>query len=192
MEEALLEIIEAVRSGVVGGEGAGSSADAAWLDKLVRRHNRAAHDGTRQVAKRRLLPFYLHVKAEDPERWAGVEGERGDRRGPSCAFCRPRPRRTASGVPPHRAHEALADARAPACSARTTSVCRRAIFPTSRPASGPSAAGSTPSCRWPPVCARSRPWGTSPTKWSLSCWAAPGATTPKATSAGSQASFSAP
>ena len=70
MEEALLEIIEAVRSGVVGGEGADSSADAAWLDKLVRRHNRAAHDGTRQVAKRRLLPFYLHVKAEDPERWA--------------------------------------------------------------------------------------------------------------------------
>ena len=70
MEEALLEIIEAVRSGVVGGEGAGSNADAAWLDKLVRRHNRAAHDGTRQVAKRRLLPFYLRVKAEEPERWA--------------------------------------------------------------------------------------------------------------------------
>ena len=68
MVEALLEVLEAVRSGVVGGEGAGSNADAAWLDKLVRRHNRAAHDGTRQVAKRRLLPFYLRVKAEEPAR----------------------------------------------------------------------------------------------------------------------------
>lgn len=97
MEEALLEIIEAVRSGVVGGEGAGSSADAAWLDKLVRRHNRAAHDGTRQVAKRRLLPFYLHVKAEDPERWAAWKvSEATD--AALVRLLQAKPRRTASGV----------------------------------------------------------------------------------------------
>ena len=97
MEEALLEIIEAVRSGVVGGEGADSSADAAWLDKLVRRHNRAAHDGTRQVAKRRLLPFYLHVKAEDPERWAAWKvSEATD--AALVRLLQAKPRRTASGV----------------------------------------------------------------------------------------------
>ena len=97
MEEALLEIIEAVRSGVVGGEGAGSSADAAWLDKLVRRHNRAAHDGMRQVAKRRLLPFYLHVKAEDPERWAAWKvSEATD--AALVRLLQAKPRRTASGV----------------------------------------------------------------------------------------------
>lgn len=97
MEEALLEIIEAVRSGVVGGEGAGSSADAAWLDKLVRRHNRAAHDGTRQVAKRRLLPFYLRVKAEEPERWAAWNiSEATD--AALVRLLQAKPRRTASGV----------------------------------------------------------------------------------------------
>ena len=97
MEEALLEIIEAVRSGVVGGEGADSSADAAWLDKLVRRHNRAAHDGTRQVAKRRLLPFYLRVKAEEPERWAAWNvSEATD--AALVRLLQAKPRRTASGV----------------------------------------------------------------------------------------------
>ena len=97
MEEALLEIIEAVRSGVVGGEGADSSADAAWLDKLVRRHNRAAHDGTRQVAKRRLLPFYLHVKAEDPERWAAWKVSEATEAA-LVRLLQAKPRRTASGV----------------------------------------------------------------------------------------------
>lgn len=97
MEEALLEIIEAVRSGVVGGEGADSSADAAWLDKLVRRYNRAAHDGTRQVAKRRLLPFYLRVKAEEPERWAAWKvSEATD--AALVRLLQAKPRRTASGV----------------------------------------------------------------------------------------------
>lgn len=97
MEDALLEIIEAVRSGVVGGEGADGSADAVWLDKLVRRHNRAAHDGTRQVAKRRLLPFYLRVKAEEPARWAAWNVDEAT----DAALVRllqAKPRRTASGV----------------------------------------------------------------------------------------------
>lgn len=89
MEEALLEIIAALE--------AGEDVDAAWLDKLVRRHNRAAHDGTRQVAKRRLLPFYLHVKAEDPERWAAWKvSEATD--AALVRLLQAKPRRTASGV----------------------------------------------------------------------------------------------
>lgn len=89
MEEALLEIIAALE--------AGEDVDAVWLDKLVRRHNRAAHDGTRQVAKRRLLPFYLRVKAEDPERWAAWNiSEATD--AALVRLLQAKPRRTASGV----------------------------------------------------------------------------------------------
>ena len=89
MEEALLEIIAALE--------AGEDVDAAWLDKLVRRYNRAAHDGTRQVAKRRLLPFYLHVKAEEPARWAAWNiSEATD--AALVRLLQAKPRRTASGV----------------------------------------------------------------------------------------------
>lgn len=89
MEEALLEIIAALK--------AGEDVDAAWLDKLVRRHNRAAHDGTRQVAKRRLLPFYLHVRSEEPERWASWNvSEATD--AALVRLLQAKPRRTASGV----------------------------------------------------------------------------------------------
>lgn len=89
MEEALLEIIAALE--------AGQDVDAAWLDKLVRRHNRAAHDGTRQVAKRRLLPFYLSVKATDPARWTSWNvSEATD--AALVRLLQAKPRRTASGV----------------------------------------------------------------------------------------------
>ena len=50
MEAAILEILHAIRAGDL-------TLDARWLDKLVRRHNRAAHDGRRTIAKRRLLPY---------------------------------------------------------------------------------------------------------------------------------------
>ncbi len=89
MEEALLEIIAALD--------AGQDVDAAWLDKLVRRHNRAARDGTRRVAKRRLLPFYLKVKADDPKRWRSWNvGEATD--AALMRLLQAKPRRTASGV----------------------------------------------------------------------------------------------
>ena len=66
MEAAILEILAAIKAGK-------RPLDAAWLDKLVRRHNRASHDATRRVAKRRLLPYYLGVRANDPERWKSWE-----------------------------------------------------------------------------------------------------------------------
>ena len=89
MEDALLEIIAALD--------AGEAVDALWLDKLVRRHNRAAHDGTRQVAKRRLLPYYLRVRADEPERWASWNvSEATD--AALMRLLQAKPRRTASGV----------------------------------------------------------------------------------------------
>lgn len=89
MEEALLEIIAALD--------AGEAVDALWLDKLVRRHNRAAHDGMRRVAKRRLLPYYLRVRADEPERWASWNvSEATD--AALVRLLQAKPRRTASGV----------------------------------------------------------------------------------------------
>ena len=97
MEEALLDILAGLRAGEAGGGETDAAADAVWLDKLVRRHNRAAHDGTRRVAKRRLLPFYLHVRADEPERWAAWNISAAE----DAALVRllqAKPRRTASGV----------------------------------------------------------------------------------------------
>lgn len=89
MEDALLEIIAALD--------AGEAVDALWLDKLVRRHNRAARDGTRRVAKRRLLPYYLRVRADEPERWASWNvSEATD--AALMRLLQAKPRRTASGV----------------------------------------------------------------------------------------------
>ena len=89
MEDALIELIEAIR--------AGTRIDDAWLSRLLRRHNSAAHDATRRVAKRRLLPFYLGVKARDPERWATWHVD-GTTEAALLRILRMKPRRTASGV----------------------------------------------------------------------------------------------
>ncbi len=90
MEAALLEIIAAVRADE-------DELDDVWLDRLVRRHNRDAHDGSRQVAKKRLLPYYLDVKENDPARWEswGVDAACEER---LVRLLRTKPRRTASGV----------------------------------------------------------------------------------------------
>lgn len=90
MEDALTELIEAIRSGE-------ARIDDAWLSKLLRRHNQATHDATRRIAKRRLLPYYLGVKAHDRERWLSwnvtpsIEAS-------LLRVLRMKPRRTASGV----------------------------------------------------------------------------------------------
>lgn len=90
MEDAILEIVAALRAG-------NRKLDAAWLDKLVRRHNRASHDAMRRVAKRRLLPFYLSVKANDPARWESWNIDEQTER-ELVLLLRMKPRRTASGV----------------------------------------------------------------------------------------------
>ena len=68
-----------------------------WLDKLLRRRNRAAHDPARTVAKKRLLPFYLQAKAERPDQWRswGIDDATEER---LLRLLRAKPRRTASGV----------------------------------------------------------------------------------------------
>ena len=90
MESAILEIIAAIKAGTPG-------LDAAWLDRLLRRHNRATHDARRRVAKRRLLPYFLHVKATDHERWASWGLDEATER-TLLRLLKVKPRRTASGV----------------------------------------------------------------------------------------------
>ena len=86
MEQILLQILQMIRDG--------RQVDDATITKLV---HEAARNGDRAPAKRRLLPFYLRVKREDPERWASwgidprLEAE-------LLRVIRMKPRRTASGV----------------------------------------------------------------------------------------------
>ncbi len=89
MEDALIELIEALRTG--------TSVDEAWLSKLLRRHNRAAHDARRRIAKRRLLPYYLGVKARDSQHWAAWNVDEKTEAA-LLRILRMKPRRTASGV----------------------------------------------------------------------------------------------
>ena len=90
MEDAILEIIAAIKA-------SDKKLDAAWLDRLLRRHNRASHDGIRRVAKRRLLPYYLHTREHDPERWESWQVDPDTER-VLLQLMRLKPRRTASGV----------------------------------------------------------------------------------------------
>ena len=90
MEDAIKEIIAAIKAN-------DKKLDAAWLDKLVRRYNRATHDATRRVAKRRLLPFYLGVKANDHARWESWDVDATTEHA-LMQLLKMKPRRTASGV----------------------------------------------------------------------------------------------
>ena len=90
MEQAILDIVAHIKAGT-------QPLDAAWLDRLIRRHNRATHDGTRRVAKRRLLPYYLSIKQRDPQRWASWDIDPATER-QLLQLLRLKPRRTASGV----------------------------------------------------------------------------------------------
>ena len=90
MEDALLEIIAAIKAGR-------KDLDAAWLESLARRHNRAAASKDRAVAKRRLLPYYLDVREHDPERWCSWDVDPNTET-MLVRVLKMKPRRTASGV----------------------------------------------------------------------------------------------
>lgn len=90
MEQALLDIIAAIKAN-------DQPLDAAWLDRLLRRHNRATHDELRHVAKRRLLPYYLSVRQNDPAHWQSWQVDPDTER-VLLRLLQMKPRRTASGV----------------------------------------------------------------------------------------------
>ncbi len=89
MEDIVLQILDALRRG--------ETVDDRALVKLVHTQVKKTGADKSAYAKRRLLPFYLRVKSEEPERWARwqitPEIERK-----LIATLRMKPRRSASGV----------------------------------------------------------------------------------------------
>ena len=92
MEELLLDILSRLRT--MPGSDALPSVE---VERIVRAHNRGIRDNAHHLSKKRILPFYLHVRESDPDRWQawGVDGALETR---LLRTLRMKPRRTASGV----------------------------------------------------------------------------------------------
>lgn len=89
MEQIILNILEALRRG--------ETVDDRALVKLIHAEARREGADKRDLAKRRLLPFYQRVKREEPARWAGWNVD-ADLERQLLQVLRMKPRRTASGV----------------------------------------------------------------------------------------------
>ena len=89
MEQIILELLEALRRG--------ETVDDKALVKLIHAEARREGADKRDLAKRRLLPFYQRVKREEPQRWAAWDVTPELERRLLQAL-RMKPRRTASGV----------------------------------------------------------------------------------------------
>lgn len=89
MEQIILNILDALRRG--------ETVDDKALVKLIHAEARREGADKRDLAKRRLLPFYQRVKREEPARWAAwnVDAELERQ---LLQVLRMKPRRTASGV----------------------------------------------------------------------------------------------
>ena len=89
MEQIILNILEALRRG--------ETVDDKALVKLIHAEARREGADKRDLAKRRLLPFYQRVKREEPARWAAWNVD-ADLERQLLQVLRMKPRRTASGV----------------------------------------------------------------------------------------------
>lgn len=89
MEEILLEILGELR--------AGTTLDDKRIEAVLNRHNKLAGDSMRKYAKKRIAPYYLKVKHEEPARWNSWNVD-PDLEARLMAAVRMKPRRTASGV----------------------------------------------------------------------------------------------
>ncbi len=89
LTEAVFEILHAFKDG--------ENVDNKWLDKFVRSKNKSSHDAERTVAKRRLMPEYLRLKREEPDKLKslGLDETFDDE---VTELLKAKPRRTASGV----------------------------------------------------------------------------------------------
>lgn len=89
MEDIILNILSELA--------VGREVDDRSLVKIINAQARRDAADKRAYAKRRLLPFYQHVKRDEPQRWAswGVTPELEEK---LLAVLRMKPRRTASGV----------------------------------------------------------------------------------------------
>ena len=128
MEQIILNILEALRRG--------ETVDDKALVKLIHAEARREGADKRDLAKRRLLPFYQRVKREEPARWAGwnVDAELERR---LLQVLRMKP-----PLPPSPGH-----ARAIACFVPTICACPKATCTPSRRAPVRSKIALTRICR---------------------------------------------
>ena len=89
MYEVLIDILDAIR--------AQGELDAIELGQILNRHNKHAATRERAYSKKRVLPYYLKLKEEDPVAWEALGIDDGLER-QLFATLRMKPRRTASGV----------------------------------------------------------------------------------------------
>ena len=89
MYEVLIDILDAIR--------AQGELDAIELGQILNRHNKHAATRERAYSKKRVLPYYLKLKEEDPVAWKALDIDDGLER-QLFATLRMKPRRTASGV----------------------------------------------------------------------------------------------
>ena len=88
MEQLLLDIIDRLRLGDVTPN---------ELAQIIRDHNNNVTDVSKHLAKKKLLPFYLKTKSDDPDRWASWNVDDALER-KIFDTLRMKPRRTSSGV----------------------------------------------------------------------------------------------
>lgn len=89
MESILLEIIARLK--------AGETPSDDDVERIIRAHNKQLAPGTKNYAKKRLLPYFLRVKESDPQRFAAWQlDELTEKK--LIATLQVKPRRTASGV----------------------------------------------------------------------------------------------
>lgn len=89
MDDVISDILTALRDkGELG---------PAELDRIIRRHSKRAHDGRRIFAKKRILPYYLDVRAENGEHWRSWDVN-ADLDAAFIKTLQMKPRRSASGV----------------------------------------------------------------------------------------------
>lgn len=89
METVIANIMDALREQ--------DALDPQQLDRIIRERSSEAHDGRRVFAKKRILPFYLDVKANNPELWHSWNID-DDLDARFVRTLQMKPRRTASGV----------------------------------------------------------------------------------------------
>ncbi len=89
MYEVLADIVDAIRTK--------GPLDALELGRILNAHNKRVGGAQRAYSKKRMLPYYLKLKEEDPDAWAALDiDEELERQ--LFTTLRMKPRRTASGV----------------------------------------------------------------------------------------------
>lgn len=93
----MLIIVESIIQEIIARIKETGSADARFLEATLRAHSKGLPAGTPRFSKKRLMPYCLSVKRDDPATWASWVGDEATERALFQAL-RVKPRRTASGV----------------------------------------------------------------------------------------------